>query len=116
MAFTPLGSMRVCAQVTPTTSVMAATNSVARRCNFARRRKSGRDAFIVGSSREIAAAAEDPPPTLAAGVRPPQRPGVVAWLRLPAGAAMRKDEATVRGCGRWRRQTVKAPCGAGGDQ
>src|SRR3546814_9744894 len=88
--------MRVCAQVTPTTSVMAATNSVARRCNFARRRKSGRDAFIVGSSHEIDAAEEDLPPALAAGVRPPQRPGVVALLGLHAGAAMREDHATVR--------------------
>src|SRR3546814_5328025 len=79
---------------------MAATNSVARRCNFARRRKSGRDAFIVGSSHEIDAAEEDLPPALAAGVRPPQRPGVVALLGLHAGAAMREDHATVRGRGR----------------
>src|SRR3546814_6895450 len=53
---------------------MAATNSVARRCDFARRRKSGREAFIVGSSHEIDAAEEDLATAPAAGVRPPQGP------------------------------------------
>ena len=60
----------------------------------------GREAFIVGSSHEIDAAEEDLATAPAAGVRPPQGPGVVALLGLHAGAAVREDHASVRERGR----------------
>src|SRR3546814_20304233 len=64
-----------------------------------------------GPSQEMDEAEEDLPPALGAGVRPPQLPGVVAWLGLHAGAAMREDLATVRGRGRQLRPLARRGVG-----